>query len=59
MKREFFGMIFMSISVAILLSGYYFFDEEVVELYLSRFIIIWLFTAFYAGQYSMKFPKAF
>ena len=59
MKREYFAMIFMSITVAVLLSNYYIFSEEIVELYLSRFIIIWLFIAFYAGQYSMKFPKAF
>ncbi|WP_396179400.1 hypothetical protein [Flavobacterium sp.] len=59
MKREYFGMLFLLLSVALILMAYYLFSEEIVTAYLSRFVIIWLLVAFYAGQYSMKFPKAF
>jgi hypothetical protein len=59
MKREYFGMLFLLLSVVLILMAYYLFSEEIVTTYLSRFVIIWLLIAFYAGQYSMKFPKAF
>ena len=59
MKREYFGMIFMIISVILIIGADYIFGGEVVEENLSRFIVIWILAGFYAGQYSMKFPKAF
>lgn len=59
MKREYFAMIFMLSSVALIIIARFIFGNEVVFDNLSRFIIVWLIIAFYAGQYSMKFPKAF
>ena len=59
MKREYFGMLFIIISVFIVIAADYIFGDEVVRENLSRFIVIWILAGFYAGQYSMKFPKAF
>ena len=59
MKREYFGMIFMSVVLALILIAYYFFDEAKVSDFISKFIIIWIILGFNVGQYSMKFPKAF
>jgi len=59
MKREYFGMLFMSIVLAIILIAYYFFEEKIVMDNISRYIIIWILVGFSVGQYSMKFPKAF
>ncbi len=59
MKREYFGMLFILISVSIIIGAGYIFGDEIVEENLSRFIVIWIVAGFYAGQYSMKFPKAF
>ena len=59
MKREYFGMLFMIFSIAIILGVDYFFGEEIMTEYLSKFIVIWLLVAFQVGQYSMRFPKAF
>lgn len=59
MKREYFGMIFILISVALIFIAGAIFGNEAVFDNLSRFIIIWILIGFYAGQYSMKFPKAF
>ena len=59
MKREYFGMLFIVISAAIIITADYIFGDEVVQENLSRFIVIWIVAGFYAGQYSMKFPKAF
>ncbi len=58
MKREYFGMLFIFTTLIIILSADYFIGESVWD-YLNKFIIIWILVAFYAGQYSMKFPKAF
>lgn len=58
MKREYVGMIFILGAVSLIIFPYYLFDFEVKE-YLSKFIVIWLLIAYYVGQYSMKFPKAF
>jgi len=58
MKREYFGMIFIFTTVAILLLTDYFAGEIVWE-FVNKFIVIWILIAFYAGQYSMRFPKAF
>ena len=59
MKREYIAMIFMFSSIVLIFTAGYIFGDEVVFDNLSRFIIVWLILAFYAGQYSMKFPKAF
>jgi hypothetical protein len=59
MKREYIGMIFMVVSVAIIFISGAIFDQEIVSAIISRYIVIWLLIAFYAGQYSMKFPKKF
>lgn len=59
MKREYFGMIFISVSLVIILTVSYFLGEEKLSEYLSNYIIVYLLVAFYAGQYSMKFPKNF
>ena len=59
MKREYFGMIFIISSLALIFLASYIFGQDIVFENISRFIIIWLLVAFYAGQYSMKFPKAF
>lgn len=59
MKREYFGMLFIIISVFIITAADYIFGDEVVRENLGRFIVIWILAGFYAGQYSMKFPKAF
>lgn len=59
MKREYFGMLFLGVFVAITLICYYFFNEAIMTEYLSKYIVIWVLLGFYAGQYSMKFPKRF
>lgn len=59
MKREYFGMIFIFICVILIIGCGYIFGDEVVFDNLSRFIIVWILVGFYAGQYSMKFPKEF
>ena len=59
MKREYFGMLFMVVILALILIAYYFFEEAIVSDYMSKFIIIWIIIGYNAGQYAMKFPKAF
>jgi len=59
MKREYCGMIFLVVSVALIFIAEVIFGDEVVFDSLSRFIVVWILAGFYAGQYSMKFPKAF
>ncbi|WP_293893822.1 hypothetical protein [Flavobacterium sp.] len=59
MKREYFNMLFIIGFAVLILFAFQFFDEEKVEHVLSRFIVIWILIGFYAGQYSMRFPKAF
>ena len=59
MKREYFAMIFMITSVALIFLADYIFGDEIVYEYLSKFIVVWIIIGFSAGQYSMKFPKAF
>lgn len=59
MKREYFGMLFIFASVALIFIAGLIFGNEVVFDNLSRFIVVWVVIGFYAGQYSMKFPKAF
>jgi hypothetical protein len=59
MKREYFGMLFIIVFVALFFIAEYFFGEKKVTENLNRFIVIWVLLGFYAGQYSMRFPKAF
>jgi len=59
MKREFFGMLFLIAFIGVYFLSVNFLGEEDTIHYLSRFIVIWILIAFYVGQYSMKFPKAF
>ena len=58
MKREYFGMLFILTFVALIFITEYFIGEKVYD-YLSKFIVVWIMVAFQAGQYSMRFPKAF
>ena len=59
MKREYFGMLFIIAFVVLIFIAATIFGDEMVLDNLSRFIVIWVLIGFYAGQYSMKFPKAF
>ena len=59
MKREYFGMLFIIFFVSSTFTADYFFGDEQVTNYLSKSIAIWVLAGFYAGQYSMRFPKAF
>ena len=59
MKRELFGMLFLAAFVGLYFLSDAILGEETTILYLSRFIVIWILAAFYVGQYSMRFPKAF
>lgn len=59
MKREYFAMLFIVVSVALIFIAGAVFGDEVVFENLSRFIVVVIVAGFYAGQYSMKFPKAF
>jgi hypothetical protein len=58
-KREYFGMLFMAVSVALIIFLQYIFGEEKITEYLAAFIVIWLLIAYQVGKYSMRFPKAF
>ncbi|WP_181368975.1 hypothetical protein [Flavobacterium pallidum] len=58
MKREYFGMLFIIIFTGILILSDYLFGGAAWD-YFQKYIVIWVLIAFYAGQYSMKFPKAF
>jgi hypothetical protein len=58
MKREYFGILFIIIITSIILLSDYIFGEAFWR-NIDRYIIIVILIAFYAGQYSMKFPKAF
>lgn len=57
MKRYFFAAIFISLSVAIIFLFDYFFGQDFVKENTYRFIVVWLVIAFYAGQFSTRFPK--
>lgn len=59
MKREYFGMLFLVAFVGLYFLAQAFLTEEEVKYYVSRSLVIWILIAFYCGQYSMKFPKAF
>ncbi len=57
MKRPYFGILFIISITAIYFTADYFFGSEIVAEKIQSFIVIWLLIAYYAGQYSMKFPK--
>ena len=57
MKREYFGMLFIIASVALIFLVEYIFDENKVMDNLSRFIVVWIAIAYQVGQYSTRFPK--
>jgi len=57
MKRHYFAGIFIALSVAAIFISDYFFGQEFVKENTYRFIVIWLLIAFYAGQFSTRFPK--
>ncbi|AWA31285.1 hypothetical protein HYN48_14940 [Flavobacterium magnum] len=59
MKREYFGMLFLIVFVGLIFGSEFLFGAEKTWDNLSRFIVIWVLIGFFAGQYSMKFPKAF
>ncbi len=59
MKREYFGMLFIAVTLIIIFLLDYLFGQEKVLDYLGKFVFVWLILGFYVGQYSMRFPKAF
>jgi len=59
LKREYFGGLFLIISVVLVLTVGYFFGDEVVADKLHKTVVVWLLLAYLLGQYSTKFPKAF
>jgi hypothetical protein len=59
MKREYFGMLIILGFVVLSLLVDYLFEEAIVKKYLFGFSPILILLAFQAGQYSMRFPKAF
>lgn len=59
MKREYFGMLLILVFVILILLIDYFFGEGITQKYLFSFSPLLLLLTFQAGQYSMRFPKAF
>ena len=59
MKREYFGMLFIVVCVAMIFLAIFIFGNDKVMDNLSRFIVVWILVGFQVGQYSMRFPKAF
>ena len=59
MKREYFTGLFLVIFISVVIISSYIFNDQIVEEYLYKFVVIWLLLAIYIGQYSMKFPKRF
>ncbi len=53
MKREYFGaLFFIAFTLFYLVLGH-FLGYEVI----AKYIIIWVMIAYFAGQYSTRFPK--
>ena len=59
MKREYFGMLFIVVFVAMIFLAIFIFGNDKVMDNLSRFIVVWILVGFQVGQYSMRFQKAF
>ena len=53
MKREYFGGIFILVFTLFYLASGHFLGYDVI----SKYIIIWVLVAYFAGQYSTRFPK--
>jgi hypothetical protein len=59
MKREYFGMLIILVFVVLSLLAEYLFGEGLVQKNLFDFSPVLILLTFQAGQYSMRFPKAF
>lgn len=59
MKREYFGMLIILVFVVLSLLVEYLFGEGLVQKNLFGFSSALILLTFQAGQYSMRFPKAF
>lgn len=59
MKREYFGMLIILVFVVLSLLVEYLFGEGLVQKNLFCFSSALILLIFQAGQYSMRFPKAF
>ena len=59
MKREYFGMLIILGFVVLSLLVDYLFGEGIVQRNLFGFSPLLILLTFQAGQYSMRFPKAF
>lgn len=59
MKREYFGMLIILGFVVLSLLVDYLFGKEIVKENLFSFSPLLILLTFQAGQYSMRFPKAF
>ena len=59
MKREYFGMLIILGFFLLSLLVEYQFGEEIVQKNLFGFSPVLILLTFQAGQYSMRFPKAF
>jgi hypothetical protein len=59
MKREYFGMLIILVFFVLSLLVDYLFGERTVQKNLFSFSPILILLTFQAGQYSMRFPKAF
>ena len=59
MKREYFGMLIILVFVVLSLLVEYLFGEGLVQKNLFGFSPVLILLTFQAGQYSMRFPKAF
>ena len=53
MPRVYFTMLFIVLFTGLYIALAYFIPEEK----LSNFIVVWVLVSFYAGQYSMRYPK--
>lgn len=58
MKREYIALIFLSAFIVIYFCAGYLTEKGAGD-FIHKFIVTWLLMAFFAGQYSIKFPKRF
>lgn len=59
MKREYFGMLTVLVYVVSILLADYLLGDGILKKNLFGFSPLLILIAFQAGQYSMRFPKAF
>lgn len=57
MKREYFGMIFLVLTLLIIIGAKKFMGNETVDNLLSNYTIIFILIGYFLGQYSTKYPK--